>query len=96
MDLLIVIICGLAGWRLASLFISEDGPLSVFERFRKFIGIKSGPIIGFLPTLFSCIYCLSIYSAFIAYGIYVILPEAAMIMAIAAVIILVDKAAKGE
>ena len=96
MDLITVIVCGLAGWRLANLLLFEDGPLSVFGHFRKFIGIKPGPIEGFLPTLFSCIYCLSLYASLLVYGIYVILPEAAMIIAIAAVIILVDRAAKGE
>lgn len=94
MDLLTVVIVGLAGWRIANLFSVEDGPFSFFEHFRKFIGIKPGPVEGFFPILFTCIYCLSLWTSLTAFVIYLILPEAIIVIAAAAVIILVDKAAR--
>lgn len=94
MDLIAVVISGLAGWRIASLFLNEEGPWGIFEKVRKLIGIKPGPVTGFLPTLFTCIYCLSLWVSLAAYFIYVFLPEAAMIIAAATVVILVDKAAR--
>lgn len=94
MDLVAVVIVGLAGWRIASLLLEEDGPFFVFEKFRRLIGIKPGIVTGFLPTLFTCVYCLSMWTSLTAYMIYVFLPDAAMIIAAAAVVILVDKAAR--
>lgn len=93
-SLLIAILCGLAGWRMANLLAFEDGPFGIFQKFRDLIGIKPGPIEGFLPTLFSCIYCLSLWMALGAYVIWLLIPEAAIVIAAAAVIILVDKAAR--
>lgn len=94
MDLIAVIISGLAGWRLANLAIAEDGPWFIFEKFRKFIGIKPGPVTGFLPTLFSCIYCISIWCSLGAYLIYIIFPQAVIIIAAASIVIIVDKLAR--
>lgn len=96
MDLIAVVIAGLAGWRIANLLLFEDGPSEILEKFRKFIGIKPGLVTGFLPTLFSCMYCLSIWAAALSYLIYVILPEAAIILAAAAVVIIIDRAASRE
>lgn len=96
MDLLTALIVGLAGWRVANLFIFENGPFEIFSRFRKLIGIRPGPIEGFLPTLFSCIYCLSVWTALGAYVVYTIIPEAAIVIAASTVVILVDKAASRE
>lgn len=94
MDLIAVIIAGLAGWRIANLLLFEDGPWFLFERFRKFIGIKEGPVEGFFPNLFTCVYCLSIWTSLGAFLVYLIFPEATIVIAAAAVVIIVDKLAR--
>lgn len=56
----------LAAWRISCLFVYEDGPFDVFQRIRDAVGIhydEFGSIVadGFLASLFSCMYCLSIW-----------------------------------
>lgn len=96
MDLIAVVIAGLAGWRIANLFLYEDGPWEIFAKFRKLVGIKPGRVEGFFPTLFSCIYCLGFWTALGAFLLFRIFPDAAIVIAAAAVVILVDKAASRE
>lgn len=91
MDLVTVVICGLAGWRIASLFLFEEGPFSVFEKIRRLVGVKPGPIEGFLPTLFTCIYCFSLWAALGAYLIWLVEPMIIIPIAVASTVLIVDK-----
>ena len=65
----ILILC-LATYRLSYLLVHEPGPADIILRFRKLIGIEHDedkhPLIyppKFLPELFSCIFCMSIWVA---------------------------------
>lgn len=55
-------------WRLAHLFIWEDGPFNLFSNIRNWAGVEytanSEPYgTTFLSTLFSCVYCMSVWIA---------------------------------
>lgn len=94
-ELELAIIWGLAGWRVASLLVNEDGPWESLERLRQLIGLKPGPIEGFLPKLFSCIWCMSVWTTALAALVWEISPTAVIITAGAAIALLVDKVVNG-
>lgn len=57
-----LIVFSIATWRVASLFVNEDGPWFIFEKLRYEAGIRNmeiGP--GFLAQLLSCTWCFSLY-----------------------------------
>jgi len=63
-----VLIYGMATWRIASMFVSELGPGDLFLRLRALVGIvhddaKQVAMIpdGFFPSLFSCVWCCSVW-----------------------------------
>lgn len=66
MILLVPILSGLAGWRLASLLVNESGPFSCFARARALAGV---PDVGelhprpFVGGLLSCIWCASVWTS---------------------------------
>lgn len=70
MTVFTLVVAALALWRVCSLFQKEAGPLNVFYRFRELIGIHhddNGDIAEiedkWLPKLFSCMWCLSMFLA---------------------------------
>ncbi len=63
-----MLLVGLAGWRVSSLFVQEAGPFRIFERLRERVGLVEGEVSiqpeglrGFLYGLLSCVWCLSIW-----------------------------------
>lgn len=58
-----VILAGLAGWRLASLFNWEPGPWGVFERIRTLVGVKVGEITSEAAKAIICPWCLTVYTS---------------------------------
>lgn len=79
-------IIGFAAWRISSLFVSEVGPFMVFTKIREFFKImhdESGlPIAWPSNSVLSCVWCLSVWFAFILY----LLPiQISMIFGIAGV-----------
>lgn len=58
MDLLTLIIGGLAVWRLSNLLVKQIGPLAVFARFRALLASKQKRPGG-LYDMFSCLSCMS-------------------------------------
>lgn len=87
------LLIGLAGWRLASLLVNEMGPWHIFDRLRTLVGVKPG-LIGAWAELFSCVWCMSIWTTLAAYFLYQIEPRAVMVVAAAAVAILVEQQVK--
>ena len=80
------VLIGLAGWRLASLLAVEQGPFEVFEKFRAVIGVPlGGEIKGVLPNLFTCVWCLTIWTTLAMWGIWKIEPVAVVVIAAMAV-----------
>lgn len=93
MTFLDVLIIGLASWRVASLLVNEEGPGLVFMRLRTMVGVVEGPgeqSSGFLPLLFSCIWCMSVWTTLLAAGIWYIEPVAVMVIAAMTIALLPD------
>jgi hypothetical protein len=66
MDLVEILVLGLATWRIASLFANEDGPFDMFSHIRNFIGVKTdanGNRYGthVLSKGIICVWCNSIW-----------------------------------
>jgi len=81
----VVILYGLATWRLTSLLIREEGPFELFVMIRKALGIlhdDSKAPIGYPNTfagkLFECSWCLSVWIAGGLTLAYIFLPSLAM------------------
>ena len=93
MNFLDVILIGLASWRMASLLVGEDGPGLIFDKLRTRVGANNpGKIEGFLPSVFSCIYCMSVWTTlFAAFLFWVIDPVVVMILAAMSVALIVNK-----
>ncbi len=86
------IIVGLAGWRIASLVVREDGPFSVFERLRRLVGAEQAGEITGLAKLVSCIWCSGIYTATVSWAVWEFWrPEPVVLVATWAVVIAVER-----
>lgn len=100
-DLIRVVIVGLAAWRLAHLFVGEEGPWGIFRRLRLLAGAEidlalepADPLVarinvpgeGFLAQLLSCVWCLSVWTSLLFWGLWEVhwaIPGAVAAMAIA-------------
>jgi hypothetical protein len=101
MTSLIFLILALATWRVSSLLTQEPGPFHIFEKMRKQLGIvhdDSGrPIMipgKFLPELFSCVWCLSIYVGFWWFLMWSLWPPflwVAIVFALSGAAVIFDK-----
>ena len=77
-----VILLLLTTWRLSAMLSYEAGPWDVFLRLRASLGIEhdaDGAVTGypmrFLPRLFSCVWCLSVWVGAILAVSYWLAPE---------------------
>ena len=82
------IILALATWRLASLFVQEDGPFLLFRRIRELAGIEHDEDglpykipDNFMAGILSCVWCASIWSALSWAVFYFISPLSSMAIA---------------
>jgi Protein of unknown function (DUF1360) len=91
------VIIAFASWRLASLLVHEDGPGHVFARLRRFAGVPdAGEIEGVLPELFSCVWCMSVWTALAMFALWhVWRPEPVMVIAASAGAIAIERWARG-
>jgi hypothetical protein len=89
-----VVLTGLAGWRLASLLVDEDGPGLIFESLRRAVGVKPGLVSGFIPSLFSCVYCMSVWTTSLMWLLWYVSPEAVSLIAAWAMALVVHRIAK--
>ncbi len=62
-NLIELILCSAATWRLAHLLSKEDGPFDIIYRIRKAAGA------GFFGSLLDCFYCTSVWVA-LPFGIW--------------------------
>ncbi len=91
-----VLIVGLAGWRLAHLIIDEDGPLASLARFRGWLGLYDSGEQSGLQQLFTCVYCLSVWTSaafWLLWGISVWIPG---IMAASTVALIAHAVVEGD
>lgn len=88
-----VIIIGLAGWRVASLFVQEDGPWDVFERVRARAGLGVGEVSGFWPSLLSCVWCASVWTTLAAWALWQVgIEEPVVVLAAMAAAVIANRA----
>ena len=85
-----VIIIGLAGYRLASFFVIEKGPFDLFEKLRDKV-IPTGEVKGFLPSILTCLWCASAWTTLASYILWLIEPTAVMIIAGMAIAMLMGR-----
>lgn len=81
MDIVTVILLGLATWRITSLLSDEDGPGLIFEKMRRKIGIdyddNTGQRYGknVIAKQVMCVWCLSLYVGAVWVILYLNMPE---------------------
>lgn len=87
------LLIGLAGWRLASLLVNEQGPFFIFTKLRDFVQGGLGPIPKwriYLMPLFDCIWCMSVWTTLGAYLLWQIEPVSVMIVAAMSITLIMD------
>lgn len=84
-----LIIYGMATWRVARLFVSEEGPFHIFRRIREWAGIEhdtdGNPLIvplHFFAQLLSCVWCSSMWAGFGWTAFWLISPEISLKFAV--------------
>lgn len=92
------ILIGLAAWRLTALLSYERGPFSVFLVLRSRLGFHhnedgepdewEGSI---LRDMIACPWCLGLWMAAAAYGLWQITPLIVVVLAAASVVVAVEK-----
>lgn len=86
-----VAIAGLAGWRLASLLVNEDGPGAVFARLRRAVGVpEQGEATG-LAAMLSCVWCTSVWTVAGAWAVWRVAPDVSGIVAAMAVAVATER-----
>lgn len=71
------VLIGFAGWRVAYLLVFEDGPFGVFAGLRRAVGVPDeAEVTGLLPSLFSCVHCMSFWTVAGFTGLFWIEPRA--------------------
>lgn len=79
------------------MLVQEDGPGLIFDKLRDLVGAnKPGQVSGFLPTLFSCIYCMSVWTTIAAYITYLFIPELIMLISAMTIALIANFFAKPE
>jgi hypothetical protein len=107
MTLTFFLIFGLATWRIASLFVQEDGPFFMFRRLRELAGIEhddDGGIVLIPDTFFalalSCMWCCSIWVGAAWTVLWLLFPEfsakLATVFALSAAAIWIDSRVKRD
>lgn len=86
-----LVIIGLASWRVAALISYEDGPFDVFARFRWAIGMRPRREYNTLAKMVQCVWCLGVWVAPLMFGLWYVHWAIPMVLAIAAVVPIVDR-----
>lgn len=91
-----LVIVGLASWRVASLLVQEVGPFSIFWRIRKALGLEDpGPqpegLRGELYALWSCAWCMSIWTTPAVWYLWELSPQAVGVVAAMSIAVLVNR-----
>lgn len=96
MVLTALIIAGLATWRLSSLLVHEDGPWDIMLRLRHWARADGDEVSGVIALALQCIWCVSVWVApvMLALALMPLLWVVPAIMAVSAVAILVERAAR--
>ena len=97
MSLQMMVLIVLVAWRLASLMVNETGPGNIFLKLRQRFGIEhddDGNPAGVPDTLmagmFSCLWCMGVWTSGVAYVIWRYVPILSYIVAASAALVLFD------
>lgn len=85
------LICGFAGWRLASLLCYEEGPLDIFVRLRVALDAEGPGELRFWRALFSCVWCMSVWTVLAMGVLWEAAPWLPMIIAAMGLAIVVEQ-----
>lgn len=99
---IVLLVLGLATWRVSAMLTKESGPFHIFEKMRELIGIRhdiDGNVLQIpnklFAELFSCVWCISIWAAVFWTVFWFFLPDiafyAALPFAISTAVILIDR-----
>jgi hypothetical protein len=93
-----LIVIGLAGFRLAYLFQREEGPFTIFVRMRRLLGFvldDDGQITSYPDTSFhrgfACMVCLSMWLVFVSAGLWFIEPWIPVVIAASSIGLLIEE-----
>lgn len=87
------VLIAFAAWRLASFIAVEEGPWGIFEHLRGLAGVpEKGDVKGMLPILITCVWCVSLWTAALLWGVWEYWrPEPVIVLAAAAGAIAVER-----
>jgi len=85
------VLIGLAAWRMANFLVNENGPFDIVVSLREQVGVKVGTIEGFFPSLFTCVYCMSVWTAIYMYVLWEIEPIIVMVVAAMAIALVAER-----
>jgi len=98
LQLIEAILIGAAGWRISALISYEKGPLDIFMRFRKALGVEhkstGEPIAwpdGVITNMLSCVWCLGLYAAAAMWGLWQVSEAAVVVIAASSILIAAEK-----
>lgn len=92
---------GIAAWRLAYMLVYEDGPRDILRWLRRRVGVSDAPMVQVgepevrapvLAEVFSCIWCMTFWTALLMGLVWWIFPAIIVIFAIAGAAIVVHSA----
>jgi hypothetical protein len=63
------LVVALGGWRLAALFVLDDGPFAIFRRIRERTW-RDGSPVPFVGELLACVGCVSFYTVIVMWGLF--------------------------
>lgn len=89
--LLVAVLCGLAGWRAASLLVYEDGPWGLFYRLREAVAPPGDEPMGFWALLLSCIWCCSVWTTAAALLFWYLFPPVVILGAACALALVAER-----
>lgn len=87
-------VCGLAGWRAASLLSKEDGPFQIFAIARDIVGIRRHTELNELAKMVACVWCLSVWTTAAFWGLWYVTPIIPGAVAAMGVAIMAERAAR--
>jgi hypothetical protein len=91
------VLIGLGAWRLAAMLSYERGPYDIFLRFREQLGYKHSENgepsewPGGWREVFSCVWCLSLWTALFMWGLWELEQILVVLWAAAGIVVIIEK-----
>jgi len=97
-----MITVGFAAWRISSMLVNEEGPWNLFGKIRRLVGIgvtENGIEYhngGMLASLFSCVWCFSVWASPALWIVYLFAPAIVFVFASMTIAIMIDRFVKWQ